>query len=131
MPGLDNTARRGAAADIFVNGSPQAYEFWLRGIVDTTKRDLPAGERFLFIHAWNEWAEGAHLEPNLKFGRAYLKATRRALTGTSDWQTLVDYASRRRELWGAVLADWLRDVGAVLKLQKLSRQHLLRSQPNG
>jgi len=131
MTGWDNTARRGTAANIFVNSSPQAYEVWLRGIVDATKRDLPAGERLLFINAWNEWAEGAHLEPDLKFGRAYLEATRRALTGTSDWQTLVDYASRRGELSGAVLADWLRDVGAVLKRQELSCQHLLRSQPNG
>ena len=128
---MAGTARRGTAANIFVNGSPQAYEVWLRGIVDATKRDLPAGERFLFINAWNEWAEGAHLEPDLKFGRAYLEATRRALTGTSDWQTLVDYASRRGELSGAVLADWLHDVGAVLKRQELSCQHLLRSQTNG
>ena len=131
MTGWDNTARRGTAANIFVNSSPQAYEVWLRGIVDATKRDLPAGERFLFINAWNEWAEGAHLEPDLRFGRAYLEATRRALTGTSDWQTLVNYASRRGELSGAVLAEWLRDVGAVLKRQELSCQHLLRSQPNG
>jgi lipopolysaccharide biosynthesis protein len=131
MPGWDNTARRGTTANIFVNGSPQAYEVWLRGIVDATKRDLPAGERFLFVNAWNEWAEGAHLEPDLKFGRAYLEATRRALTGTSDWQTIVDYASRRGELSGAVLTDWLRDVGAVLKRQELSCQHLLRSQQSG
>jgi len=130
MTGWDNTARRGALADVFVNGGPQAYEVWLRGIVDATRRDLPDGERFIFINAWNEWAEGAHLEPDQKFGRAYLEATRRALTGTSTWQTLVDYASRRGELSGAVLADWLRDVGTILKRDELSAQHLARS-PGG
>jgi hypothetical protein len=82
MPGWDNTARRGTAANIFVNGSPQAYEVWLRGIVDATKRDLPPGERFLFINAWNEWAEGAHLEPDRKHGHGFLEATRRVVAST-------------------------------------------------
>jgi len=38
-----------------------------------------AEENFIFINAWNEWAEGNHLEPCLKWGREYLEATRRAL----------------------------------------------------
>ena len=133
IPSWDNTARRGAASHIFVNSSPEAYEVWLRSAVDATKRDLPPSERFLFINAWNEWAEGAHLEPDQKFGRRYLEATRRALTRTSDWKTLVEYARGQQTMSGTVLADWVGDIEAILRSQQLSLRYLTNPQqgPDG
>jgi hypothetical protein len=35
----------------------------------------------VFINAWNEWAEGNHLEPDLKWGLQYLEETRKAIQG--------------------------------------------------
>ncbi|EXJ16680.1 hypothetical protein D779_3994 [Imhoffiella purpurea] len=79
MPSWDNTARRQDGGDIFLGTSPEIYEAWLtRAIAET--RDLKFGdERLVFVNAWNEWAEGNHLEPDSRFGSAYLEATRRAL----------------------------------------------------
>lgn len=36
-------------------------------------------ENLIFINAWNEWAEGTHLEPDQKWGRRYLEMTQKAL----------------------------------------------------
>jgi hypothetical protein len=59
--------------------TPELYETWLR---QTVARLRGSDERdpLIFINAWNEWAEGAHLEPCQRWGSAYLEATKRALT---------------------------------------------------
>ena len=81
MVGWDNTARRQNGAVIFEGGTPEAYERWLRRTVESVS-DVRHEENLIFVAAWNEWAEGNHLEPDRHYGRGYLEATRRALGGT-------------------------------------------------
>ena len=80
-PGWDKTARRQDKADLWVNSSPDKFERWLGTIIEQTRERLPQSEQFIFVNAWNEWAEGCHLEPDEKHGLAYLEAIRRAITG--------------------------------------------------
>jgi len=79
MPGWDNTARRLLQARIAVAQSPEAYENWLSSAIALSLAEASKQEPLVFIYAWNEWAEGAYLEPDQKYGRAYLEATRNAL----------------------------------------------------
>lgn len=79
LPGWDNTPRyRSGGATILQGSTPELYEHWLKGAIEKSS-SMPAEEQIVFIAAWNEWAEGNYLEPDLKYGRAYLEATRRAL----------------------------------------------------
>jgi GT2 family glycosyltransferase/SAM-dependent methyltransferase len=79
MPGWDNTARRQNNSNIFAYSSPGAYQAWLEAILDLTLEQNFGDERIVFINAWNEWAEGNHLEPDQRFGHGFLEATRNAL----------------------------------------------------
>ena len=83
-PDWDNTARRKAGGAIFNGSTPKRYEDWLvNAALDTVDRIPSVSQRLVFVNAWNEWAEGAHLEPDEKYGYAYLQATRNALERAS------------------------------------------------
>ena len=81
-PMWDNSARRKSNYLIFKNSSPAAYKKWLMSIIKKFK-PYSTEENFLFINAWNEWAEGNHLEPCQKWGLQYLEATKEALESAS------------------------------------------------
>lgn len=81
-PSWDNTARRGKRAFVTLNGTPENYEYWLHRAIEETRREFPGEDRLVFINAWNEWAEGCHLEPDRRFGHEFLKATARAKQGS-------------------------------------------------
>jgi hypothetical protein len=81
-PGWDNSVRRPQGARVLTGSTPELYERWLRGVVDRFEPYSPE-ENLVFVNAWNEWAEGNHLEPCQRWGRAYLEAHARALTSST------------------------------------------------
>jgi lipopolysaccharide biosynthesis protein len=75
FPAWDNTPRTGSRGVIVMGTSPDNYECWLAQAIERSACDFPGQERLVFINAWNEWAEGCHLEPDRKYQRRYLEAT--------------------------------------------------------
>lgn len=78
-PSWDNEARRPARGLTFSGSSPRLYGTWLEHAGRMALQAPDYDERIVFINAWNEWAEGAHLEPDLHHGYAYLRETARVL----------------------------------------------------
>ena len=77
FPSWDNTARRGSQATIVWGESPENFEHWLNLAAEKSIANNPPGQQLVFINAWNEWAEGCHLEPDQKYGAAFLEAVKR------------------------------------------------------
>ncbi|SFS07795.1 Lipopolysaccharide biosynthesis protein [Dyella sp. OK004] len=77
-PSWDNEPRRSGRGRVLAHASPRGYRDWLRHAVDVANARAPRAP-MVFINAWNEWAEGAVLEPDTRLGYAWLEATRAAL----------------------------------------------------
>ena len=73
IPNWDNTPRAGARGSVGYGSTPDLFVHQLRHAIDFVS-PLPADHRLLFVKSWNEWAEGNYLEPDLRWGRAYLEA---------------------------------------------------------
>lgn len=80
FPSWDNTARVGSRAVLMLNGTPSNYEYWLALTINQCN-DSP--NQLVFINAWNEWAEGCHLEPDREYGLGFLQATKRVVDNLS------------------------------------------------
>jgi len=77
-PMWDNTARRQDDGMILADSTPEAFGIWMERALRQTRRRHAGDQRLLFVNAWNEWAEGNHLEPDDRHGRRYLDAARTA-----------------------------------------------------
>ena len=77
-PMWDNTARQKKNPGILLGSNPELYKKWFKHIVEKFQ-PYSREENFVFINAWNEWAEGNHLEPCQKWGRKYLEVTKEVL----------------------------------------------------
>lgn len=80
LPNWDNTPRSGMRGLVFENATPELFRGHLRKAISRVE-ERPPDERIVFLKAWNEWAEGNYVEPDQKWGRAWLEAIREELHG--------------------------------------------------
>ena len=100
----DNDARRQGQGLTLHGSTPTLYERWLRALAESAEQQPVFGEPLVFVNAWNEWAEGAYLEPDVHYGAAYLNATARALAddrlagedGRCCWSATTRFGTARR-----------------------------------
>lgn len=79
FPNWDNSARSGKKSLIFKNATPQSWYIHLSKSIEQLKlhKENP---QYIIIKSWNEWAEGNHLEPDLKYGLEWLEMVKKAKT---------------------------------------------------
>jgi hypothetical protein len=87
LPSWDNDARRQGKGLTLVGATPRKYERWLSALIAEARPFF--GERIVCVNAWNEWSEGAYLEPDVHFGWAYLNATAQAIFGRNPPKALL------------------------------------------
>jgi glycosyltransferase involved in cell wall biosynthesis len=81
VPQWDNEARRPGRGFVLHGSTPAKFGAWLARMIAYTQAHRIQGEAIVAVNAWNEWAEGAVLEPDLHHGGAYLNAVARAVFG--------------------------------------------------
>ena len=72
VPNWDNTPRSGKRGVVLHKSTPELFREHLRAAIKQVSNKR-YDNRLIFIKSWNEWAEGNHLEPDLKFERKYLE----------------------------------------------------------
>lgn len=82
LPNWDNTPRSGRDGVVLVNSTPELFRYHLRDALAAVQ-GYATNHRILFLKSWNEWAEGNHLEPDIKFGYRYLEVIRDEITESS------------------------------------------------
>lgn len=77
-PNWDHSPRSGAAGILYHNSTPKLFKKHCIDVLSKVKSKNDPN--FVFIRAWNEWGEGNHMEPDLKYGKGYIKSLREAIT---------------------------------------------------
>ncbi len=86
MPAWDNTPRRNNKGYIFTNSNPELFKRWVIDAIQYVNKNTALDDKLILINAWNEWGEGAYLEPDREYGYAYLEAIFKAQLETIEKQ---------------------------------------------
>jgi lipopolysaccharide biosynthesis protein len=131
MLSWDNTARKNRNSTVFARFSVNRYAQWLSSNAEFVAKDakLSRDEKLVFVNAWNEWAEGTHLEPDQKYGYGYLAATRSVMSNYAETGARFldpDYPESARAPIAAVVHVHYEDTWPDLRdaIGRLQKRHL-------
>jgi len=125
-PSWDNEARKPGKGSTYHDSTPDLYKNWLENLCRYTDKNFEKGKKFVFINAWNEWGEGAYLEPDQKFGYGYLDATYQALLNYKTEKKKIIYVSHDAHFHGAQLLS-LNIIRVLNDLFKLDVHMILKT----
>jgi lipopolysaccharide biosynthesis protein len=83
LPNWDNTPRAGRNGFVLHGSSPELFRTLVRRAIEVVQ-GFPMEQRLILVKSWNEWAEGNHLEPDLKFGKKYLQTLKEEIESAQD-----------------------------------------------
>lgn len=78
FPNWDRSPRGGKSATVYTDSTPQCFADVISKSVELSKDKQPE-HQIIFIQAWNEWGEGNHMEPDLKYGKGYIEEMRKTV----------------------------------------------------
>ncbi len=116
-PGFDNSPRRiGRTFLSFTECTPDNYGRWLFDALSREPFPNSNEENLVFINAWNEWAEGNHIEPDQKWGRAYLEETKRIIDSFESNGVPNNYEEEKNRVYASIREE--------LQLEKIDKHNL-------
>lgn len=78
LVGWDRSPRSGKKAIIYKNSNPKSFKLAAKLAIDTVK-EKDEQHRIIFLNSWNEWGEGAYMEPDMRYGKGFINALREAI----------------------------------------------------
>jgi lipopolysaccharide biosynthesis protein len=93
----DNSPRSGKNGLVLHESTPELFRLLLRRALEV-RRHVPREENLIFLKSWNEWAEGNHLEPDLKFGKGYLEVIKEEVLAACKVANVVQGANLAAEM---------------------------------
>ncbi len=129
--GWDNEPRRSGNGRVYAYSSPRRYRDWLKHTINHRLGEKNADERLVFINAWNEWAEGAVLEPDSILGHAWLERTRQAMQSSAGMIEPAEAVGKRPcVVIHAWYADAFDEILTALQDTKLDWRILVTTSPD-
>jgi hypothetical protein len=109
VPGWDNTPRYGKAGEVLTDATPELFQLQVREAIRRVK-DKPPEHKLIFVRAWNEWAEGNYIEPDIKYGRGFLEAISKEVSS----KDIILYAAANTNRYPTVKTSFYTKIKKIL-----------------